>query len=122
MRAVVSDYYHWQLGWRLEDLAWQADNQKTRMTVLLEALEELPPLTQQDQALLPEGEKATGRVRGDRRNRGGAAQNKDGERGSVSREILLARVLAGEEDLNRIVSVECITRPNKYVQVRSKKI
>ncbi|CAM9479177.1 unnamed protein product [Ectocarpus sp. 12 AP-2014] len=42
MRAVVDDEEHWNLGWRLEDLAKQTLNQRARMAVLLETLKNTP--------------------------------------------------------------------------------
>ncbi|CAN0339544.1 unnamed protein product, partial [Ectocarpus sp. 12 AP-2014] len=42
MRAVVDDEEHWNLGWRLEDLAKQTLNQRARMAVLLQTLKSTP--------------------------------------------------------------------------------
>lgn len=85
MRAVVEDEDSWHLGWRMEDLAQQAANQRARMAFLLEVLEDLP------------------------------AQKPDTN--DALRRASLAKVLSEEEDLNRVVSLGCATRPGKFVQV-----
>ncbi|CAM9857129.1 unnamed protein product, partial [Laminaria digitata] len=42
MRAVISDSYNWQLGWRLEDLTRQATNQRARLVTMVKTLDQLP--------------------------------------------------------------------------------
>lgn len=109
MRAVVQDYYHWQIGWRLEDLSRQAANQRDRMKGLLESLKEFP--ARGGGSSSPLAAKVAGWMGA---GLGGAADDDE----NLTPEIFLAKVLAEEEDLNRVVSVECATRPNTYVQVR----
>lgn len=121
MRAVVQDNEQWHIGWRLEDLARQVASQRSRMTVLLEALERLPPPP-------PQGPFApvTGQLKGPEAGpgngdkAGGQRTKVEGEeKGEVLPNVLLLTVLAEEEDLNRVVSVECATRMRRYLQVRN---
>lgn len=124
MRAVVSDSYRWQTGWRLEDLAKQTANQKDRINALQEALEQVPlssagqpPLTAKLAGWVGGAGKEGGfsdKDAGYRLGEGGEEEEKEEE---VTRAVWAAKVVAAEEDLNRIVSIECATRPGKYLQV-----
>lgn len=119
MRAVVQDNERWHIGWRLEDLARQVASQRSRMTVLLEALEQLPPAPPQG-TFAPVTGQLKGRVAGPGKGdkAGGQRTKVEGEeKGEVLPNVLLATVLAEEEDLNRVVSVECATRTRRYLQV-----
>eukprot|EP00904_Undaria_pinnatifida_P000080 jgi/Undpi1/10072/HiC_scaffold_28.g12526.m1 len=128
MRAVISDSYNWHLGWRLEDLTRQAANQRARLMTMVDTLEQLPtrphgpplPLTAKMVAWVGGGQEGAGDGRGEREGEGdggGTVEGKGGGGGGVSQAVLLAKVLAQEEDLNRVVSVECAARPDLYVQV-----
>lgn len=105
-RAVVSDFQSWHVGWRLEDLAQQSADQRSRISALMDALEKVPPQADDGRTL-----KAAW---------GGTGAERSGDLGrKVYRGVVLAKVLAEEEDLNRLVSVQCDTRPGIYLQVCS---
>lgn len=123
MRAVVSDSYRWQTGWRLEDLAKQAASQRDRLNALQEALEQVPPSSAGHPPLsakLAEWVGGAGKEGGfSDKDAGYSPGEREGEEkeGEETRAVWAARVLAAEEDLDRIVSVECASRPEKYLQV-----
>ncbi|CAM9646875.1 unnamed protein product [Pylaiella littoralis] len=121
MRAVTSNEHNWHLGWRLEDLARRAASQRTRMMILLETLHKLPSDKGHGNggngggggggvlSLLGAG------VGGDEKGHDGPGNS--GERKRDQAVVLLSKVLAEEEDLNRVVSVECAARRGMHVQV-----
>ncbi|CAM9624920.1 unnamed protein product [Ascophyllum nodosum] len=118
MRAVVGDYYHWQMGWRLEDLAKQTTNQMDRMSVLYEVLKQIPPSPPAAASAASAAmAKLAGNERSSRDNEAGVGEEKVERTGDVTAAVWAAKVLAVDEDLNRIVAIECSTRPGKYVQV-----
>lgn len=120
MRAVVENEQNWHLGWRLEDLARQASSQRARMMALLEPLHGIPPHRHGGGG----GGNGGGAFSISRAAKaaaaawaGGGGKGTAEAEGDASRAVFLSRVLAEEEDLNRIVSVECAARPGVYVQV-----
>lgn len=125
MRAVVDNGLNWHLGWRLEDLAQQAAAQRARMAVLLETLQKVPPHRQASTGgggfSISQAAKAAAAAwkggGGKAGVGGGEGSGEAGGEGEVSRAVLLSRLLADEEDMNRIVSIQCAARPGVYVQV-----
>lgn len=105
--------------------------------ILLETLRNIPDFRGNGGAgvsFLPEAAKAaasalvggpsSGKGRGVRGGEGGGegeGEDGGGGGGGLSRAVLFSKVFAEEEDLNRIVSVECASRPGAYIQVGGKR-
>lgn len=112
-RAVVQDSQTWHTGWRLEDLARQTANQRSRISALLEALDNIPPYSRSTQRAIRGGRGEAQRIAN-----GDTDIDDIGDLGGGNvQKISLAKVLAEEEDPDRLMTVQCLTRPGKYLQV-----